>query len=735
MKEKSNITPRQVADKSLKNSLKRAIRMALDIESSAVRQNTQTFNEKHYLATADIEDYDALKNSVRAIKENAIDNLSTLLNILERTIRARGGFFYLARDAVDACRYIEQVCTRQQAQIVVKSKSMTTEEIGLNHVLEKEGIEVVETDLAEFILQVADEPPSHIVAPAIHRTRQRISKLFKRVFNPDCPLETGEDLTRFARERLRQKFLFADIGISGANVIAADSGTLLLVESEGNIRMVTMAPSIHIAVAGIEKVVPTRADLAPFIELLAPSATGQPLSSYTSIINPPLDIPSFSFDGRKRREREFHLVLIDNGRLKMREDPILREALYCIRCSACLNACANFQSLGGHAFGGETYSGGIGGVWEAGTGKLEKANFNELCTGCSRCVPQCPVRIDIPWLNEVLRYRLMSSSRVDRRVSLQKQVFGNYYLFARWGSRLAPLSNRIASRKLSRIVLENVIGIDRRRTLLPFAPRSLNKLYQQRQDGSRITNLSKAVLFADVYTTYHSPNRGLATVEVLERLGVDMVLSEVLSAGRSSLSQGEIPTAAKRAKNCAEYLEKFVDEGRDVIVVEPSILALFRRDYRHLIEDDELFRKLSENSYDPVEYLQKIIQENDLDPGRLFRCDKIPREKKLFYHSHCQLKTLNADHQFEILSKTVGFDIKTSNVECCGMAGSFGYKKDFYNVSMRVGEDLFAQIREWISETQKNTVIAPGISCSDHIQVGTGCSVLHPMELLANLLE
>src|SRR6185369_240674 len=186
----------------------------------------------------------------------------------------------------------------------------------------------------------------------------------------------------------------ADAGISGANIIAADSGSIMLVESEGNIRMTTTLPPVHIAIAGIEKVIASREDFGTFLELLPASATGQPLTSYVSILHPPLKAPSFAAPGKVEKPREFHMVLIDNGRMGMREDPVLHEALYCIRCSACLNSCANFQTVGGHAFGGETYSGGIGGSWEAGTRALEAARFSELCTGCSRCVTQCPIRID-----------------------------------------------------------------------------------------------------------------------------------------------------------------------------------------------------------------------------------------------------------------------------------------------------------------------------------------------------
>src|SRR5262249_55778745 len=331
----------------------------------------------------------------------------------------------------------------------------------------KDGIEVAESDLAEFILQVANEQPSHFVGPALHYSRERITALFKRKFKTDLPLDTGEALTRFAREKLREKFLYADVGITGANLIAADTGTIMLVESEGNIRMSSFLPPVHIAICGIETIIPTRTEMGPFVELLAASATGQGLAVYTSFLSPPLSDPVFRLPGKPAKEREFHLVLIDNGRMKMRDDPVLKEALDCIRCGACLNSCANFQTVGGHAFGGEAYSGGIGGSWAAGTGKLENTRFSEICTGCTRCVNQCPVRIDIPWLNANLSDRLnrteerapvqhaaarfIGAAEADRSSSLAKLFFGNYHYFAKWGARVTSLAYRLGGTKLARV--------------------------------------------------------------------------------------------------------------------------------------------------------------------------------------------------------------------------------------------------------------------------------------------
>ena len=225
----------------------------------------------------------------------------------------------------------------------------------MNDHLEQARVNVTETDLGEWVLQVADEAPSHIVAPAIHKSRDAIAKLFNAQFEPDEPLETAEELTRFAREKLGERIEEADIGMTGANFITADTGTLTLVTSEGNARKSAVVPETLITGAGVEKIVPSVEDLQPFVELIGRSGTGQDITSYISLLTPPVDSPPIDFDSPDKpgfgetcaEDREFHPVLIDNGRLAMRDDDQLRETLYCIRCSACANSCANFQSVGG----------------------------------------------------------------------------------------------------------------------------------------------------------------------------------------------------------------------------------------------------------------------------------------------------------------------------------------------------------------------------------------------------
>ena len=746
-----------VANKSSKRTLLAAIRMALRIESSAVRHNTQTFNRNRYAATGALSDYEQLKDRARAIKERAIASTPELLATLDASVKHNGGHFYLAKDAADATRYIADVCGRAGVRLVVKGKSMTSEEAGVNHVLQARGIEVAETDLAEFILQVADEQPSHIIAPAIHFSRERITALFKSRLKTDLPLDSGEELTRFAREHLRQKFLAADAGISGANLIAADSGSIVLVESEGNIRMTSLLPPLHIAIAGVEKVLPSRADFAPFLELLAASATGQKLSSYTSIITPPLDAAPVLTNSDVAPRREFHLVLLDNGRMTMRQDPVLHEALYCIRCSACLNSCANFQTVGGHAFGGETYSGGIGGSWEAGTRSLDAARFNELCTGCSRCVSQCPVRIDIPFLNSTLRQRLnqRDAGKIAQLFStalssghrepvdvapLQKLFFGHYDLFGKWGSLLAPFSNWINAVPLTRSVMEKFVGLDRRRELPPFVKPTLVEAWGQRPGSQALAGVAepaaRAVLFADIFTNYGSPSRGLATLEVFQSLGIDLVVSETCADGRAPLSQGLIAIAAEQARRTAERLRQYIKDDRDIVVIEPSVLAMFRLDYRRLLTDGEgqlLFQMLRDHSFDAVEYLWSFIQGVGLDAAQLFPASRHPLGTRLFYHSHCQQKTVGSALATEALLRAAGFDVATSRVECCGMAGSFGYKKEYYDLSMAVGQDLFQQVAEAEADGSR-VLVATGTSCHEQLAAGLKRDVLYPTELLAALV-
>ncbi|WP_424004396.1 LUD domain-containing protein [Haloarcula salina] len=718
------------------------IRELMRTEGAAVAENTRAFNDGRYASVADLEDYEALKSEARAIKEDAIERLPELIDELEAAVEKNGGTVYLADDAADANAYIREVVADRDADRVVKSKSMTSEEIEVNEALESDGVDVVETDLGEWVLQVADEAPSHIVAPAIHKSREAIADLFNERFDPDEPLETAEELTYFAREKLGEQIVDAEVGLTGANFLTADTGTMALVTSEGNARKTVAATDTQITVAGVEKVIPSVDDLAPFVELIGRSGTGQDITSYVSLLTPPVETPVVDFADDETplsefdADRDFHLVLIDNGRLAMREDDQLRETLYCIRCSACSNSCANFQHVGGHAFGGETYSGGIATGWEAGIEGLDTAaEFNDLCTGCTRCVNACPVEIDIPWINTVVRDRInregeqpaewlvdgLTPDAEDEGAPLQKRFFGNFETVAKLGSATAPLSNWLADTGPSRWLMSRALGIDRRRDLPEFERETLVDWFAGR-DATVENPERRAVLYPDLYTNHVQVERGKAAVEALETLGVEVVVPEAPSSGRAPFSQGMVATATDHAERVTEALAPYVADGYDVVVVEPSDLAMFTREYDRLVDEDA-FATLADSSYEVMEYVYGLL-ENGADADALAAGDGAG----VAYHSHCQQRTLGLEAHTVAVLEDRGFDVVTSDVECCGMAGSFGYKRDYYELSMDVGGRLRDQFEA--DGVRDRPVVASGTSCLEQIDALLERQPRHPVELL-----
>jgi len=336
----------------------------------------------------DFPEGEKLRDRAREIKEATLQHLDRYLDELIDNVERLGGTVHFAATAEEARAIVLDIAQRTGARMAVKSKSMATEEIHLNEALERAGVTPVETDLGEYIIQLAHERPSHIIAPAIHKTKAQVADLFAKELGRQVVADP-EVLTKIARAELRDKFLQADLGITGANFAVADTGTVVLVTNEGNGRMVTSLPRVHVAVMGVEKVVPSMTDLMVFLAILAKSATGQKLSVYTTLVRGPRRA------GELEGPDEFHLVLLDNGRIGQLAGP-LREALYCLRCGACLNVCPVYRQIGGHAYG-YTYPGPIGILLTAmahGPGSVKDlAHASSLC---GACVDACPVRIDIP---------------------------------------------------------------------------------------------------------------------------------------------------------------------------------------------------------------------------------------------------------------------------------------------------------------------------------------------------
>ena len=357
------------------------------------------FHSARLSASAATTHWDELRDRGREIKWHVIENLDYYLELLAENVEKAGGKVFFARDAKAASDYVVAVANSREVEMVVKSKSMLSEEMGLNERLESEGIEPVETDLGEYIVQLAGDTPFHIIAPAIHKSREQVSELFAEKLGTDR-IEDIEELTREARRQLREKFLAAGMGISGANFLVAESGTVTLVTNEGNGRMCTSMPKVHVAIAGMEKVVPSLEDLGLFLRLLIRSATGQMLSSYVTTVTGPRR--SDEEDGPE----EFHLVIVDNGRSRLLSDEHLRESLLCLRCGACLNACPVYRKVGGHAYGW-VYPGPIGAVVSPIlTGLSDGKDLPYASTLCGACKEACPVRIDIPKMLLYLRKEL-----------------------------------------------------------------------------------------------------------------------------------------------------------------------------------------------------------------------------------------------------------------------------------------------------------------------------------------
>jgi L-lactate dehydrogenase complex protein LldF len=362
---------------------------------------TTTIRGKRAAVVAELTDWDQLRAAGAAIKDDVLANLADYLEQFEAQVTAHGGTVHWARDADEANRIVVDLVRAEGADEVVKVKSMATQEIGLNEALEGAGITAWETDLAELIVQLGHDQPSHILVPAIHRNRGEIREIFLREMAGVDPALTDEPaaLAEASRRYLRRKFLSAEVAISGANFAIAETGTLAVVESEGNGRMCLTLPRTLISVVGIEKILPTWRDLEVFLQLLPRSSTGERMNPYTSMWTGAVE------------GQTFHVVLIDNGRTATLADPRGRTALRCIRCSACLNVCPVYERTGGHAYG-SVYPGPIGAVLSPQlTGVDANATLPFASTLCGACFDACPVAIDIPTMLVHLRSRVVENKR------------------------------------------------------------------------------------------------------------------------------------------------------------------------------------------------------------------------------------------------------------------------------------------------------------------------------------
>ncbi len=394
-------------------------------------------HRKNAIAGDLLPDYEDLRTHANLLKKHTIDNLDYYLEQVEQNVAAHGGKVVFCNDGTEVADFILNLAKQRGAKLIVKSKSMTTEELDLNERLEHHDLEAVETDLGEYIIQLAGVKPYHIVAPALHMTRYDVADIFTDKLGIEREV-VPEKQTMIARAVLRQKFLAADIGITGANFVVADSGAVVVVENEGNARLTSSAPKIHISVAGIEKLIPRAQDLSVFLKLLGRSATGQALTSYTSFLSGPRR------EGEVDGPEEFYLILIDNGRTKLLADPDRRQSLYCIRCGACLNHCPVYRKIGGHSYPW-VYSGPIGAVITPqfhGVGKDPWLPFASSL--CGACAEVCPVKIDIPKLLLDLRADVTAHKKEQGESKMERFAF-QVFAWVMRHPRVYALGGRVAA--------------------------------------------------------------------------------------------------------------------------------------------------------------------------------------------------------------------------------------------------------------------------------------------------
>ena len=445
----------------------------------ALESATGRFATARELALAELPASDELRDHLKQVRATTLARLADHLERFEESATAAGARMHWARDGAEAARIVAAIARENGVQLVTKSKSMATEEIRLNDALEAGGVEAVETDLGEWIIQLAEEAPYHIIAPAIHKTRSQVAALLEAEEGVPLPSDDIPVLTAQARRRLRRRFLEAGMGVTGANIGVAETGSIVLVTNEGNARMVTSLPPVHVAVMGIEKIAPTWHDAAAWLALLARSATGQPLSIYTTIISGPRQ--QAEVDG----PREVHIVLLDNGRSQLLGTKY-EEVLQCVRCGACLNACPVYREAGGHAYG-SPYSGPIGAVISPLLFGLEEYSaLPHASTLCGACKDVCPVRIDLP--------RMLLALRADEveagTVSTLEQVGERAAAFILNHERLLRLARSALSqgqRPLARngkLKLPPALNPAGRRALPALAPRSFRQLWEDGDLGS-----------------------------------------------------------------------------------------------------------------------------------------------------------------------------------------------------------------------------------------------------------
>ncbi len=609
-------------------------------------------------------DFESLRRGIALMKDEAHRKRRECLDEFIENAQAAGAKVFIAHDGAAANDYITALARQHQVRSVVKSKSMAGEEIEINAALEKAGIEAVETDLGEWIVQLAGQRPSHMVMPAIHMRKEEVADLFSRVTGQREPADIGH-LVAVSRDQLRDSYLKADMGISGANIAVAETGSLVLVTNEGNARLVTTLPKIHVALVGIEKIVPRLEDALDILRVLPRNATGQKLTSYVSWIR-----GAVPCDGG---QKELHIVLLDNGRSALAESPHCCDALRCIRCGACANVCPVYQTVGGHVFG-HIYIGAIGIILTAFFHGLDKAaEIVRACIGCRACVAICPSNIDLEGIILHLRSVIGEEEGIGTAKSLVfKKVMRNRRLFHSLIRAASLLQKPVSKGERSiRHLPAYFSSLTEWRTLPTIAEKPLRDLLpqiEQKVDKPRY----RVAFFGGCANDFIYPEMGTDLVKVFNRLGVEVYYPQAQNCcGIPALYSGDRETMVELAE---QNVKAMLAENPDYVVTTcPTCTLALQRDFVEQLRDNPVWaqkaEELAEKTIDVSAFIHNVLEASEQLPTGA-------GGKKVTYHDSCHLRRgAGVWREPRALLEKSGFElVEMAHADrCCGFGGSYSF--------------------------------------------------------------
>jgi iron-sulfur cluster protein len=671
-------------------------------------------------------DFEALRQEIADCKDEVGAHRQQYLEQFITNAEAAGATVYLAKTAADANQYIADLARTKGVKLVTKSKSMASEETHLNQALESAGVEALETDLGEWIIQLAGQRPSHMVMPAIHMFKEEVAELFSKVTGSNEPADIAH-LVEVAREQLRQGYLDADMGITGANVAVAETGGIALVTNEGNARLVSTLPKIHVALLGVEKIVPTLEDAATIIRTLPKNATGQLLTSYITWIRGA--VPCGDDD------KELHLVLLDNGRSALAESPQCRDALRCIKCGACANVCPVYQTVGGHVFG-HVYIGAIGIILTAFYHGLDKAaEIVRACIGCRACVTVCPSNIDLENIILSLRETIgheegigVGKSIVFRKVMRNRKLFHSLIRAASLLQKPVTGGNRTI-----RHLPLFFSSLTEWRTLPAIAEKSLRDQWSkipQKVGKPRY----KVALFGGCANDFLYPELGIDLVKVMNKLDVEVSYPlDQNCCGVPALYSGDKETAVALAEQNITAMLK--DDPDFVLTTCPTCTMALQRDFVEFLKDNPVWAAKAEHLAEiTVDAAGFIV--NQLGAAEVFK--GLSAAEKVTYHDSCHLKRGAGvwKEPRELLTTSGRELVEMDHADrCCGFGGSY---------SLTSHPDISKQILgDKVKDIEKSGATCVAMDCPGcMMQLRGGLEkqeidvrAMHTIQLLAESLE